>query len=202
MQPQSTDFDSNHDEVYRCCFAARDSLLAVANKYRQKLKLPPLSVSTTHSWTEVEGELHTACSAVEALAAKDQDYSGAVGKLRRVFRGLCQHANAGQTFVSLVPSDAFGFSSIVCGTLKAIFTGLYQTAVYRDEVYKALEELPYTLMDHSAPIDMSLHGGDEELHSRTAALYVAVFRLLEHLLGWFLKNSFGMPLTYLDTYTV
>ena len=148
-------------------------------------------MTTSHCWSDVEVELQTACAAVESLASSDRELSGSVGKLRRAFRGLCQHANAGQTFVSVVPNDAFGISSIVCGSLKVIFNGLHQAAVYRQEVYKTLEDLPYILADHSAPIDVSLYHHDEELHGRTAALCVAVFRLLEHLLGWFMKNTFG-----------
>ncbi|KAK3315819.1 hypothetical protein B0H66DRAFT_559782 [Apodospora peruviana] len=180
----------NHDEIYQHCFAARDNLMRMVNKYRQKLKLPAVDSTAAHSWTEVETEVSTACSALENLASRDKDLSGSAGKLRRAFRGLCQHAGAGQTFVSLIPNDAFGFSSILCGSLKVIFTGLYQTAVYREEVYRALEDLPYILTDHAVHVNISLFNDDEELHRRTASLYVAVFKVLEHLLGWFVKNSF------------
>ncbi|KAK0648087.1 hypothetical protein B0T16DRAFT_112574 [Cercophora newfieldiana] len=179
----------NYDSVYQCCIPARDSLLAMANKYRRKLKLPPLDVATGHSWVEVEAELQLACSAVEVVANRDKQFSGSVGKVRQAFRSFCQHAGAGQTFVSLVPSDAFGFSSILCGGLKVIFTGLHQTSLYREEVYRTLEDLPYILTDHSVPLNTSLCGSDEELHKRTALLYVAVFNLLEHLLGWFVKST-------------
>lgn len=177
--------------VYQECIPARDNLLATSNKYRQKLKLPPLTLTATHSWTEVERELQTACSSVEAAAGRDKELTGSVGKLRRAFRTLCQHASAGQTFVSLVPNDVFGFSSILCGGLKAIFTGLYQTALYREEVYRVLEDLPYILTDHSVPLNVSLYNNDEELHRRTAALYVSVYKLVEHLLNWFIRNTFG-----------
>lgn len=167
--------------------------MRMANKYREKLNLPSEDITTAHNWTEVESELQSAYSALEGLASRDKDFSGSMGKLKRAFRGLCQHAKAGETFVSLVPNDAFGLSSILCGGLKIIFTGLSETALYREEVYRALEELPYTLTDHAVNVNISLYGDDDELHRRTASLYVSIFRLLEHLLGWFVKNSFGTP---------
>ncbi|KAK0624319.1 hypothetical protein B0T14DRAFT_565599 [Immersiella caudata] len=178
------------DSLYECCVPARDSLLVMVNKYRRKLKLPALSASTEHSWTDVDTELQSACTAMEAVAARDSDFSGSVGKLRRAFRMLCHQAGCGNTFVSLIPNDAFGFSSMLCGGLKVIFTGLYQTALYREEVYRTLEDLPYILADHSTPLSLPVCGEDEELHRRTALMYVSVFKLLEHLLGWFAKNTF------------
>jgi hypothetical protein len=163
----------------------------MVNKYRQKLKLPALTVDAKHNWTDVDGELQTACAAMEVVAARDSDFSGSVGKLRRAFRMLCQQAGCGNTFVSLIPNDAFGFSSMLCGGLKVIFTGLYQTALYREEVYRTLEDLPFILADHSTPPNLSVCGDDEELHRRTASMYVSVFKLLEHLLAWFVRNTFG-----------
>jgi len=187
---------SNYDAVYQSCVPARDSLLAMANKYRQKLKLPALSVDARHNWADLDVELQSACSAMEAVAARDKDFSGSVGKLRRAFRMLCQQAGCGNTFVSLIPNDAFGFSSILCGGLTVIFTGLQQTALYRDEVYRTLEDLPYILTDHSTPLNLFVCGDDEDLHRRTALLYISVFKLLEHLLGWFVKNTFGASTIY------
>ncbi|EAT81977.2 hypothetical protein SNOG_10583 [Parastagonospora nodorum SN15] len=61
---------------------------------------------------------------LEKLAVKDKDMSGSLGKLRRVFRGLCRNAGVGQTAATLIPNDSFGFTSVLCGSLKAVFLGL------------------------------------------------------------------------------
>src|SRR3569833_1861011 len=115
----------------------------MANKYRQKVDMPSLDVGTPHSWAEVDCVLQSACTILEAEAKRDKQISGSAGKLKRAFRSLCQHAGAGQTYITVIPSDAFGFSSVVCGGLKFIISAMYQNALYREEGYKALEDLPY-----------------------------------------------------------
>jgi hypothetical protein len=56
-------------------------------------------------------------------------------------------------------------------------------------VYRTLEDLPSRLKDLAA--DVKLHDRDEDIHRRAAALYVAAFNLLNHILHWFLKNNWG-----------
>lgn len=178
-----------YDEIYRVAFLARDELLATANKYRKKMKQPMLNVDTSHDWMEVQESVQNACSGLEELAAKDKDMSGSLGKLKRAFRGLCRNAGAGQSAASLIPNDSFGFTSVLCGSLKVVFTGLRTTGIYRQEVYRTLEDLPTQLKDLAANIQM--YDQDEQLHQRAAALYVASFHLLNHILLWFLKNTWS-----------
>lgn len=123
------------------------------------------------------------------MAVKDKDMSGSLGRLKRVFRGLCRNAGVGQTAATLIPNDSFGFTSVLCGSLKAVFLGLRTTGMYRREVYTILEDLPRQLRDLAANVDA--HDQDEEIHRRAAALYVAAFNLLNHILQWFLKNSWS-----------
>lgn len=130
----------------------------------------------------------SACDELEKCAAKDKDMSGRCGKLKKAFRGLCRNAGAGQTVANMIPNDSF--NSVLCGGIKVIFLGLRQTGLYREEVYQALEDLPYIITDHAAHLKVYDH--DKELHCRTAALYVAIFKLLNHILLWFMKNSFSM----------
>ncbi|KAF1963597.1 hypothetical protein CC80DRAFT_398038 [Byssothecium circinans] len=176
-----------YDEIYRATFEARDRLLATCNNYRKKLKQPLLEVNTNHNWREVEESVQVACSGLEKLATKDKDMSGSLGKLKRAFRGLCRNAGAGQTAATLIPNDSFGFSSVLCGSLKVVFNGLRTTGLYRLEVYRTLEDLPQQLKDLAA--DVNVNDRDEEIHRRAAALYVAAFNLLNHILLWFLKNT-------------
>lgn len=128
----------------------------------------------------------SACDSLESAAARDKDTSGFVGKLKSAFRALCQRANIGLNFTNLVPSDLM-CSSVLCGGLKMVFTALQQSSSYREDIYKAIEELPFIVNDHAAYIRIEKQ--DEELHRRNAALHVALFRLMECILSWFVKNS-------------
>ncbi|KAL9074010.1 MAG: hypothetical protein Q9157_004551 [Trypethelium eluteriae] len=186
LEPNSTTNQIDYDEIYSPCSQARDDLLATANKYSKKLGQPLLDLNTSNSWADVEKSVEAACAKLETLASKDKDLSGASGKLKRVFRSLCRNAGAGENLAALVPNDTF--TSVLCGGIKVIFSGLRQTGVYREEVYKALEDLPFILTDHAAHV--KIYDQDRELHCRTAALYVAIFNTLNHILGWFLKNTF------------
>ncbi|KAH3951632.1 hypothetical protein HBH70_092460 [Parastagonospora nodorum] len=187
--PESDTVDRiiQYDDIYKVALDARDRLLATANKYRKKAKQPMLDVSTCQNWTDVEQSVQDACTGLEKLAVKDKDMSGSLGKLRRVFRGLCRNAGVGQTAATLIPNDSFGFTSVLCGSLKAVFLGLRMTGMYRREVYTILEDLPTQLKDLAANVES--HDQDEDIHRRAAALYVAAFNLLNHILHWFLKNS-------------
>jgi hypothetical protein len=176
------------DDIYLSAFTARDELIATANKYRKKTKQPVLNITNSHDWHEVEQSVQDACSGLEALATKDKDMSGSLGRVKRAYRNLCRNAGAGQTAAALIPNDSFGFTSVLCGSLKVVFSGLRTTGTYRQEVYRTLEDLPIRLKDLAA--DVESYDRDEEIHRRAAALYAATFQLLNHILHWFLKNSF------------
>lgn len=163
--------------------------MTTANAYRKKTKQPLLDLTTSQNWTDVENSVQDACTGLEKLATKDKDMSGSLGKLKRAFRSLCRNAGAGQTAATLIPNDSFGFTSVLCGSLKAVFTGLRTTGMYRQEVYRTLEDLPSRLKDLAA--EVKLHDRDEEVHRRAAALYVASFNLLNHILHWFVKNTWS-----------
>lgn len=153
------------------------------------MKQPVLDLNTSQNWTDVEDSVQDACNGLEKLATKDKNMSGSLGKLKRAYRSLCKNAGAGQTAASLIPNDSFGFTSVLCGSLKAVFTGLRATGLYRQEVYRTLEDLPSRLKDLAA--DVKSHEHDEEIHRRAAALYVAAFNLLNHILHWFLKSNWS-----------
>ncbi|ORY18243.1 hypothetical protein BCR34DRAFT_596466 [Clohesyomyces aquaticus] len=188
LESQESDNEIPYEEIYRECLHSRNELLATANKYRKKLKQPMLETTTQHSWTEVETCVQTACEGLEKLAVKDKDMSGSLGKLKRGFRSLCRNAGAGQTLANLIPNDSFGFTSVLCGGIKVVFAGLRATGLYREEIYRTLEHLPYILEDHAA--NVRIYKEDEEIHRRAATLYVAIFDVLRHILLWFLKTTF------------
>ncbi|KAI9659891.1 MAG: hypothetical protein M1821_001243 [Bathelium mastoideum] len=184
---------TNYDDLYLPCLEARNDLLATAKKYNKKLKQPALDIDTSCGWDEVEQSVQSACQKIDELAAKDKNFSGSCGKLKRAFRSLCRTAEAGENLLALIPNQTF--TSVLCGGLKIIFSGLRETGAYREEVYKALEDLPYILTDHAAHV--KIYDQDEQVHGRLALLYAAVFKLLNHILLWFLKSSFitGVKIT-------
>ena len=74
---------------------------------------------------------------------------------------------------------------------------MHQAAFYRDELFRALEELRSLLQDSSELCNSIIFEDNEDLHQRRAELYAAVFRALKHILLWFLKNSLGMGVSNL-----
>ncbi|PVI07508.1 hypothetical protein DM02DRAFT_512819 [Periconia macrospinosa] len=187
LESDGSDCTIPYDDIYKTTFEARDQLIKTSNKYREKLKQPLLDVNASHDWKEVEESVQLACTGLDKLAIKDKDVSGSLGRLKRAYRSLCRNAGAGKTATSLIPNDSFGFGSVLCGGLMAVFTALETTGQYRGEVYNTLEELPQQLKDIAA--DVSMYDQDEEIHRRAAALYVAAFKLLNHMLLWFMKSS-------------
>lgn len=124
---------------------------------------------------------------MQRLAKNDAIFSGISGGLKNAFRRLCRHAGAGETFVSLIPGDQLGLASILCGGLKAIFAALKKVDSFRQDICIALEELPPLIYDVKVPLDENCN--DEELHSRAASFYVAIFRVLKRILLWFARKS-------------
>ncbi|KAF4460099.1 hypothetical protein FALBO_13127 [Fusarium albosuccineum] len=176
----------NLDEIYNTCLQAQNSLVLKTNELCSKRKLPPVDITTSHSWSDVEESVLDACTALERLSDKDRTIPpGFTGKLNKAFRSLCRNAGAGTTLTNLVPTDSY--CSVLCGGLKVIFKALEQTGNYRQEIYNALEELPFILNDNAALLD--LHHKDEELHKRVASLYATIYRLMEVIISWFLKRS-------------
>lgn len=180
----------DYDEVYKGCVEARDSLIQTANKYRKKLNQPPLELAETHTWDEVDQSVQLAC--LEITAQDKKQATRATDRVRKAFRSLCRHAGVGQTVVSLLPGDALGLSNVICGGFKVIFSAMQQAAVYRETIFKALEELPVILEDASEISKTTVFKDSEKLHQRRAQLFIAIFGALRHILLWFVKNSLGM----------
>lgn len=159
------------------------------NQYRKKLKLPPLKSETKQSWQDVESDLQLASDGMSGLATTDKAVDGFRGKIKQAFRGMCKSATALDAFTFLVPSE-FGFGSVLCGSLRLILTALETSHKYREEVYGALEWVPHVIKVNAERL--SIYPDDEELHRHLAVLYASLFKLLNHILLWFLENNFGI----------
>lgn len=187
-----TNADKNYDELYEGCIRARNELLQTANEYRRRAKQAPIDEITTQNWNELDQGVQEACRDLQAREAEDRKpASTSVGRVKKAFRSFCRHAGAGQTLISLLPSDMFGFSSVLCAGFKTVFSAMHQAALYRDTIFRALEELPRVLEDSSELCKLNMFGQDENLHRRCSGLFAAVFDALRHILQWFVRNSFG-----------
>ncbi|KAI0902226.1 hypothetical protein F4806DRAFT_30250 [Annulohypoxylon nitens] len=195
-QLEAANSPHNYKELYSPCFAPANELILTANKYLKKRDQPLLKLGEINNWTDVENSMISACNTLDTLSAKDHDTSGFTGKVKSAFRALCQKAEIGTTFASMIP-DEVPCSSVLCGGLKAMFTALEHSHNYREDVYKAIEDIPYIINEHAVYID--IHKDDEELHRRTAALYVALFQLMQHILLWFVKNPVVTGMKFLFT---
>ncbi|RTE84229.1 hypothetical protein BHE90_001318 [Fusarium euwallaceae] len=174
------------DGIYRTCLDAQNSLVIKANELCEKRNLPFLDITTACSWSDVEASVLDTCKVLENLSLKDKAITpGFTGKLKKAFRSLCNNAGAGTTLANLVPTDSY--LSVLCGGLRIIFKALEESSHYRQEVYNALEELPFILNDNATLLE--IHMQDEELHRRVASLYTAIYRLMEVIVSWFLKPS-------------
>ncbi|KAI1417812.1 hypothetical protein F5Y13DRAFT_151896 [Hypoxylon sp. FL1857] len=180
-----TRLPDDYKELYTMCSAPANELIVTANKYLRKRGQPLLQLGDFNSWVDVESSMMSTCNTLDALAVQDHNTNGFTNKVKSAFRALCQKAEIGLTFASMVPSD-MPCGSVLCGGLKAIFTALERTHNYREDVYRAIEDIPYIINDHAVYIDIDTE--DEELHRRNAALYQALFRLMQHILLWFVKN--------------
>ncbi|KAK2055666.1 hypothetical protein LY76DRAFT_595837 [Colletotrichum caudatum] len=173
--------------LYEESLQAKDDLLSIVNKYLAKTKSPPLDLSTCNDWTTVRQGVDQACTALEKAASRDKDMSGFTGKLRKGFHALCQNAGTGKLFTAFIPTDLM-LTSPLCAGLNVVFNALEQTGVYRQAVYKAIEQLPEILDTFEGYLE--IYDQDESLHRKAARLYVEVCLTLGEILQWFMKNAF------------
>ncbi|KAI1340922.1 hypothetical protein F5Y15DRAFT_414644 [Xylariaceae sp. FL0016] len=182
---QQHDMDLN--EIYADCVVAQRRLTSTADKLARKRKIDNSDLQTNLTWSDIEISAATTCDMLQGIAKKNADtHKDTAGRLRRAFNRLCNNAGAGVTLSKLVPSD--GYTSIICGGLNVIFTALQKSGLYRKEVLDSLEVIPSLLQENAALLE--LDKSDEGLHRRVAAIYEALFELMQEIMRWFLQNSF------------
>ncbi|KAI1763266.1 hypothetical protein GGR53DRAFT_498243 [Hypoxylon sp. FL1150] len=175
----------DYDQLYNTCFGARDELIAAARRYCEKRKLPALDFEVSNDWSTVEDSLTAACEKLEELAKDEKKLTGISGRLRGAYRKFCEHAGVGAALCSLIPDD-FMCAATLRGGLKMIFEALQQSYSYGEEVYRALEDIPFIVNQHAPYIDM--YRMDKDLHMYNSSLHASIFRLLQLLLLWFSES--------------
>jgi len=179
----------NLDTIYSSCMHAQVSLVMTADKLCKKRNLPPLDITSGLSWVDVEESVLKTCNHLEKLAEQDKDIpKGFSGKIKKGFRNLCHHAGVGTTLSKMAPSDSY--CAALCGGFKIVFMALEHTGRYREEIYKAIDEIPTVLNDHKSLLELCEQ--DAETHTLAAGLFASLFGLLEEILKWFLKPPVSM----------
>ncbi|KAK8129307.1 hypothetical protein PG999_001687 [Apiospora kogelbergensis] len=159
------------------------------------MKAAPLNRNTADDWEDVAIVLKSSCDNIQQTSSRNNTSINNIAKrLRTSFDSLCKHAGAGETFVSLIPNDQFGFASVLCGGLKTVFLAMKNTHEHREQVYKAIEDLPYIICDNAVSLEDVIE--DEDLHKRAAALHVAVFKVIRRILRWSISGSFVTALKF------
>lgn len=187
-RPSQIRRNRDYDQLYTSCSGARDELLAAIRRYCEKRKLPAPDFESSSNWNTVEESLMAACETLEALAKRDKALSGISGRLKGAYLKLCMHAGAGETLSYLIP-DGLMCASTLRGGLKMIFAALQQSHSYDEEVYRALEDIPFVINQHVPYMDM--YRKNKDLHIFNASLHASIFRLLQHLLSWFTDSRAG-----------
>ncbi|KAI1736126.1 hypothetical protein F4680DRAFT_469409 [Xylaria scruposa] len=149
--------------------------------YLEKQGQPAMQLNAYYDWTEVEDTLSLACNELDKTVFGRKGDSHLLGRMKRGFQSLCRHAKTAQTFISFIPSE-FMCSSVLTGGLKAIFTALEKTGNHRQEIQKALVDIP-EILDETT-FRMRFHQYSEELHRKSAKLFAAVLRVMSHILRW------------------
>ncbi|TRX91595.1 hypothetical protein FHL15_007600 [Xylaria flabelliformis] len=185
-EPSDTCDHLNFQEIYHECFEARDVMLATINRYLEKQGQPAMQLNAYHDWTEVEDTLTFACNQLDKTVFGRKGDSHLLGRMKVGFQSLCRHAKTAQTFISFIPSD-FMCSSVLTGGLKAIFTALEKTGSHRQEIQKALVDIP-EILDETT-FRMRVHQYSEELHRKSAKLFAAVLRVMSHILRWLCEKT-------------
>ncbi|KAJ9149747.1 hypothetical protein NKR23_g4164 [Pleurostoma richardsiae] len=115
-----------------------------------------------------------------------KDPRGTWGRIRRAFRRVGNTKSVLEPWMQLLPSQSEYFS-ILCGGLKLIYTAAARLEDLREEIYRALEELPSLLSITYRAVDIFTKS--ERLQEASIELYVATLGLLEHIVNWFTERA-------------
>lgn len=163
--------------------------MATLNTYHRKTHREPLDLSTEGTWAALRTRMDQTSAALQGALERRRDTSSFAGKMSKVFGVLCEHAAVGKIFTSVIPSD-LSLAPAICGGLNVIFSAMEQKAIHERSVRDAVEELPLILRTHEPFSEAAAY--DVRIHEETDSLYVAVCRVLQHVVEWLIENSLSM----------
>ncbi|XDG07176.1 hypothetical protein ABKA04_006791 [Annulohypoxylon sp. FPYF3050] len=123
----------------------------------------------------------------QELQSKHQDdktSKGYLGKIRRCFRRLLEHRGVLHNMLSFIPNDSYG--SAISGGFTIILAAIDRAEDLRGEICGALAEIPTQLERINATIN--IHKLSRDLKKRADSVFIAIFELLESIIGELSKN--------------
>ncbi|KAF2849624.1 hypothetical protein T440DRAFT_518866 [Plenodomus tracheiphilus IPT5] len=149
-----------------------------ANKGKGKKNRIAVGANT---WGDVLAELDTAASCRKDTGTK-------WGKMKQQFRKISGKADSVSAWVQVLPSQSQYFS-IICGGLKLILGAASRLNDLEDEIAQALMKIPGILSGTNR--NLNVFRRSPELHEKSAALFVSVLSLLEHILKYYTLKTSG-----------
>ncbi|KAL2825514.1 hypothetical protein BJY01DRAFT_256259 [Aspergillus pseudoustus] len=173
------------ERLYDEANKARERFLSVVEQYDQTAEpkyRTNVDIRSEHGWEDV---MKAVDAGVEAY--QTQALTGFWGRIRRGFRKFSNAGSSCCAFLDLIPDSVF--SSTICGTLKLILSAAQRIGEVRQEVMDALESLPEILSNTEETL--SIYYTSDQMHRKTASLYVSIVDALEAILAWFKRRAAG-----------
>ncbi|KAI1461614.1 hypothetical protein F4805DRAFT_239010 [Annulohypoxylon moriforme] len=115
---------------------------------------------------------------------EDKTSKGYLGKIRRCFHRFMEHRGVLHNMLSFIPNDSYG--SAISGGFAIILAAIDRAEDLRGEICSALAEIPIQLEQINATIN--IHKSSRELKRRADSVFIAIFDLLESIVGELSKS--------------
>lgn len=113
---------------------------------------------------------------------KIEGVKGFWGPLRSSFRKFGENHKAFTAWIGLLPTESH-YISILCGGLKLIIGAAARLNDLREEIFRAIVEIPIQLSETKVLLEEFQKSG--ALQKCSLDLYVATLRVLGHVLYWY-----------------
>jgi hypothetical protein len=166
------------------CAHFQNALLAFESALPPKHKTH-FSPTSLHTWDEVIAEAKIAEIAYTKRGSRETHF----GRVRGYLRILQRNTARLDGWIDLVPSQST-YTSVICGGFKMVLRAACRMHEVREMVVSALASVPVEV--ERAQLMIEYHEGlkaSKRLCARVAAMYVCVFRVVEHIVTWFETRS-------------
>lgn len=136
-----------------------------------------ININQSHTWEEVLKEVSKVEEKYKVAGVK-----GFWGSLRKRFREFGENHKAFTAWTGLLPTESH-YISVVCGGLKLIIGAAARLNDLRDEIFRAIVEIPLRLSE--TKVLLQEFQKSEALQKCSLDLYVATLKVLGHVLYWY-----------------
>ncbi|KAF3933751.1 hypothetical protein ABW19_dt0207003 [Dactylella cylindrospora] len=159
----------------------QEEFLLAIKEYQRTLtpeqRLKSIATDQRHTWEEV----------LETIEECHREYQnkatvGFWGKMRYGFRKFGENSSAFESWLGLIPSQD-SYMSIICGGLKVIIRAAGRINRIREEVVKALEDIPDRLCETQFAIES--FSASVRVKTEAIRVYVELLRTLDCIIKYF-----------------